>query len=243
MKNTFFLGIIMFSFAWVFAQNRNPIKGKLLYKNTKVVAANVVNNTAQMSTITDEDGEFEIDVAEGDEIVFSSVQYRIRTVKITPEILQKNRLVVSVNENITELKEVVVTTEDIEKFLDLKEEEFKGFDYETDKSTKIVNSLTDDRLVQNGIDFINIAKLIARAFANKSQEEQMRMKPSEILPNVFDATFFTQDLNLKDDQVIGFFEYLDTQMKSSSLLKQSQQFQLIDYLINKSQEYINTQNK
>ena len=54
---------------------------------------------------------------------------RIRSVIITDDIL-KNRLVVSVNENINELKEVVVTTEDVEKFLDLKEEEFKGFDYE-----------------------------------------------------------------------------------------------------------------
>jgi len=32
-------------------------------------------------------------------------------------------------------------------------------------------------------------------------------------------------------------------MKTGALLKQSQQFQLIDYLITKSQEYRNTQNK
>ena len=55
------------------------------------------------------------------------------------EIIKKNRLVVTVNENINELKEVVVTSEDIEKFLDLKEDEFKGFDYERDKSSRINN--------------------------------------------------------------------------------------------------------
>ena len=59
--------------------------------------------------------------------------------KITEDILSKNRLVVSVNENINELKEVVVTTDDVEKFLDLKEEEFKGFDYEKDKSSKLLD--------------------------------------------------------------------------------------------------------
>ena len=78
---------IVFS-TFLLGQERRPIKGKLLYKNTVVVAANVVNNTAQINTITDSDGEFEIDVAQGDEIIFSSVQYLIRSVKITEEILE-----------------------------------------------------------------------------------------------------------------------------------------------------------
>jgi hypothetical protein len=237
MKNNLFLGLSLFACALLLSQERRPIKGILLYKNTVVVAANVVNNTAQTNTITDSEGEFEIEVAEGDEILFSSVQYQIRAVKITPEILAKNRLVVSVNENINELREVVVTTEDIEKFLDLKEEEFKGFDYEQDKSTRVNNELTDDRLLTQGIDFVNIAKLILKAINSKPEEERMRLKPSEVLPQVFDSSFFENDLQLPTDQVVGFLEYIDTQMKTSALLQQSMQFQLIDFLINKREAY------
>ena len=121
--------------------------------------------------------------------------------------------------------------------MDLKEDEFKGFDYERDKSSRINNRLTDDRLVTNGIDFVNIARLIGKAFSGKTNEEQMKMKPSEILPYVFDSVFFEEDLNLKTDQVVGYLEYIDSQMKSSELLKQSKQFELIDYLINKSRDY------
>jgi hypothetical protein len=40
--------------------------------------------------------------------------------------------------------------------------------------------------------------------------------------------------------VVGFLEYIDTQMKTSTLLKQSMQFQLIDYLINQSETYKET---
>jgi hypothetical protein len=237
MKNNLFLGLSLFTCALLLSQERRPIKGILLYKNTVVVAANVVNNTAQTNTITDSEGEFEIEVAEGDEVLFSSVQYQIRAVKITPEILAKNRLVVSVNENINELREVVVTTEDVEKFLDLKEEEFKGFDYEQDKSTRVNNELTDDRLLTQGIDFVNIAKLILKAINSKPEEERMRLKPSEVLPQVFDSSFFENDLQLPTDQVVGFLEYIDTQMKTSALLQQSMQFQLIDFLINKREAY------
>src|SRR5210317_455538 len=211
VKSTLFMCFSLLLTGFVLGQERRPIKGQLLYKNTKVVAANVVNNTAQTNTITDSEGAFEIDVAEGDEVIFSSVQYQIRAVRITPEILAKNRLVVTVNEQINELREVVVTTEDVEKFLDLKEEEFKGFDYEQDKSTRVNNALTDDRLLTQGIDFVNIAKLILKAINSKPEEERMRMKPSEVLPQVFEDSFFENDLKLQKDQVVGFLEYIDTQ--------------------------------
>ena len=233
-----FIFFIHSSFAAI-CQDRRPLKGQLLYKNTKVVAANVVNNTAQTNTITDSEGAFEIDVLLGDEIIFSSVQYRIRSVKITEDILSKNRLVVSVNENINELKEVVVTTDDVEKFLDLKEEEFKGFDYEKDKSSKLVNKAYNDRQLSDGIDFVNIAKLLARALGNKSSDEQMQMKPSEILPLVFEDDFFAVDLGLDKSQVISFLEFIDNRMKTGELLKKDKEFQLIDFLINESKEFKN----
>ena len=162
MKNTFFLWFYLLFSILVFGQERKLIKGQLLYKNTKVVAANVVNNTSQTNTITDSEGEFEIEVAEGDNIIFSSVQYQIRAVKITSEILKQNRLVVTVNENINELKEVIVTTEDVEKFLDLKEEEFKGFDYDTDKSSRLENKAVRDRVISNGIEILLEAEGLIR---------------------------------------------------------------------------------
>ena len=233
--NIFFLIAINFTYSQ--DDYRTWIKGKVLYKNVNVSSANVINNTSQQATTTNDDGEFEIEVKLDDKLIFSSVQYQIRAVKITSEILKKNRLVVTVNENINELKEVIVTTEDVENFLDLKEEEFKGFDYDTDKSSRLENKAVRDRVISNGIDFVNIAKLIAKAFSNKTVEEQLKMKPSEILPLVFDDRFFENDLDLPQDQVMGFLIFIDKNMKTSSLLKQDKQFQLIDYLINKSKEF------
>ena len=106
---------------------RTWIKGKVLYKNVSVPSANVINNTSQAATTTNNDGEFEIEVKLNDKLLFSSVQYQIREINITKDILQKNRIVIDVNDKITELDEVVVTPENTEKFLDLKEEEFKRF--------------------------------------------------------------------------------------------------------------------
>ena len=227
----------------VMGQERKLIKGQLIYRNRNVVAANVVNNTAQLNTITDAEGAFEIPVALGDEVVFSSVQYLIRTVEITPEILKKNRLIITVNEKINALEEVVVTPENTEKFLDLKEEEFESYDYNKDKSTKLENTIVTQGQLRNGLNIINIAKLIAKAVSNKSQEEKQKLKPSEILTYVFSDEFFINDLALKNDQVTGFLEHIDKNLPSQQLLKTGQQFQLIDYLISESQKYIDKLNE
>ncbi len=221
------------------AQERKPIKGRLIYRNVNVVAANVVNVTAQINTITDGEGAFEIPVKIGDEVVFSSVQYMIRTVEITPEIIQKNRLIITVNEKINALEEVVITPDDTEKFLDLKEEEFKGYDYERDKSTRLENTIVRQGQLKNGLNLINIAKLIVKAVNDKTEEEKRNLKPSEILSYVFDTEFFTGDLELKNDQIVGFLEHIDKNLPSQKLLSQSQQFQLIDYLISESKKYRN----
>lgn len=221
----------------VMGQDRKPIKGHLIYRNRNVIAANVVNNTAQLNTITDGEGGFEIPVALGDEVVFSSVQYLIRTVEITPEILKKNRLIITVNEKINALEEVVVTPDNVEKFLDLKEEEFEGYDYNRDKSTKLENTIVTQGQLRNGLNIINIAKLIAKAVSNKTQEEKQKIKPSEILTYIFSDEFFNKDLSLKNDEVTGFLEYIDENLPSQKLLKTGQQFQLIDYLISESQNY------
>ena len=223
----------------LYAQDRIPIKGKLIYRNVNVVAANVVNIDAQINTITDGEGEFEIPVKVGDEIIFSSVQYMIRTVKINSDIIQKNRLIITVNEKINALEEVIITPDDTEKFLDLKEEEFKGYDYLRDKSTRLENTIVRQGQLNNGINVINILKLISKVINSKTDEEKRNLKPSEVLKYVFEIDFFKRDLELTDDQIIGFLEYIDDNLPSQKLLSQSEQFQLIDYLILESKKYRN----
>ncbi|MBN08827.1 MAG: hypothetical protein CMC79_00420 [Flavobacteriaceae bacterium] len=238
MKSILIYIILFFSF-FVSAQNRKLIKGKLLYRNNNVIAANVINNSSQINTITDSDGEFEIPVKKDDEIVFSSVQFKIKTVKITNEILSKNRLVVNITERINVLDEVVVGPENIKKFLDLKEEEFEGYDYIQDKSTKLDNTILNQGKLQNGINFVNVAKLISKLVLSVPEEEKLNLIPSKVLPYVFEDGFFINELGLSQDQIVGFLYYLDQELTSKNLLTKSQEFLLIDYLYSAVEGYKN----
>ena len=220
-----------------FSQERELIQGKVIYRNINVPAANVINNTSQTSTITNDQGEFEIFAKEGDEIIFSSVQYIIRTVKVNDEILKNKRLIVQINQRVRELDEVVITPDDTDKFLDLKEEQFKGFDYIADKSTKIENILTDNRQVVNGLNFVNIFKLLSSLVDSKSEEEKLSILPSEALPLILEENFFTDILKLEFFEVNDFLLQLDLDPEIKQLIIKKNQFLLIDYLLKKSDIY------
>ena len=234
-KILFFILIIQFSYS----QNRELIQGKVIYRNIDVPAANVINNTAQSSTITNDQGEFEIYAKEGDEIIFSSVQYIIRTVRVNKEILENKRIIVQINQRVRELDEVVITPDDTQKFLDLKEEQFKGFDYIADKSTKIQNVLTDNRQVVNGLNFVNIFKLLSSIVDAKSDEEKLNIIPSEVLPYVLEENFFSRVLELESFEIIDFLSKLDSDTEMKNLILEKNQFLIIDYLLNKADIYKN----
>ena len=57
LKKIFFLFFII---QFAYSQDRELIQGKVIYRNIDVPAANVINNTSQSSTITNDQGEFEI---------------------------------------------------------------------------------------------------------------------------------------------------------------------------------------
>ncbi|MFL2628511.1 MAG: carboxypeptidase-like regulatory domain-containing protein [Candidatus Marisimplicoccus sp.] len=235
MKKKLLFLFLLFQFGY--SQDRELIQGKVIYRNINVVAANVINNTSQSTTITDDLGEFQIYAKEGDEIIFSSVQYIIRTVKITNEILKNKRLTIQINERIRELDEVVITPDNTEKFLDLKEEEFKGFDYVADKSTKVQNPLTETRELKYGVDFVNIFKLLKTIVDSKSEEEKQNLIASEVIPYLFEDDFFTESLLISSSEINDFLSYIDSRPDTVNVLLEKNQFLLMDFLLNESARY------
>ena len=240
MKKIIIFFFLSFSFVAFSQEKRVILRGKLMYRNSNVIAANVINNTNQNNTITDTNGEFEILAGVGDEIIFSSVEFKIRTVKITEEIMKKNRLVVEVNERVNFLDEVVISPENLEKFLDLKEEEFKKVDYIDDKSTAVENEIIRQNQLYRGINIVNVAKLLAKVLRESKMEEEIKLTPSKALPLVFDKNFFVSDLGLKNFEIIGFLELMDKKQEIKSLLKKNKEFELIEYLFNESKKFKNT---
>ena len=222
---------------------RTWLRGKVLYQDSSVVAANILNTNSEQATITDDNGEFAIEVKLGDELIISSVQYEIRALIITKEILQRNRLVVDVNEKIQVLDEVVVSPTRPEKFLDLQEEEFKKFDYTSDKSTRVENEILRKNQLYEGVDFVNIFKLMYKALRKKESDDgsASTYAPSDVIRQIYPDAFFTEKLNVSQDQIGLFLEFIDDRLEAKDLLKKENEFQLMDFLIKQSEKFAKTQ--
>lgn len=217
---------------------RTLLRGKVLYRNSNVPNESVINTTAEKATITNEDGEFTIPVKLGDELVFTSVNYQIEVLEVSEEILKRNRLVVEVNEKVTELDEVVVSPENQERFLELKNEQFKEYQYETDPTTEVVNIALDPtvRGMQDGLNFVNLFKALA-SLGEEEQAPRPQLRMSDVLRQVYDDRFFVQDLQIPQEQIENFLDYVDTTTPDYRLLLKDNEFELIDYLVDQSRKF------
>ncbi|WP_230392515.1 carboxypeptidase-like regulatory domain-containing protein [Flavobacterium sp. LC2016-01] len=87
---------------------RKEILGQILEQSTSVDGVNIINNTTQVSTISDVNGMFSIAVKEGDVLVFSSVNLDPLKHRITAEDLNLDKIQIKMTAKEIELKEVVV---------------------------------------------------------------------------------------------------------------------------------------
>jgi len=219
--------------------DRRPLRGQVLYRNVPVPNENVINTTSEKATITNDKGEFLIQVKLDDELVFTAINYQIEIVKVTQEILERNRLVIEVNEKVTELDEVTVSPENQQKFLELQNEEFKQYEYETDATGEVQNIALDPtvRGMQDGLNFVNIFKALFLSKDKDAGEDRVPLKLSDVLRQVYDDDFFVKDLQLPQDKIDTFLLYCDSQLPAQSLLRKDNEFQLIDFLVTQSKEF------
>lgn len=242
MRSSIFFLILFSSFLTYAQKAKSPelvyLKGQVLYRNSFVSDEAVVNSTRDISTVTDQNGAFEIAVALGDELVFKAINYKLEVVKITPEILANNRLVVEVTERVTELDEVVVGPENQQKFLELKNEEFKGYEYGIDRSTETQNTVLSPTVtgMQNGLNFVSVFKLLKKLLSS-SDPQLPAVSLSKALRSVYEDEFFTQDLGLVLAEIDPFLVYCDQHIPASDLLKKENEFELIEFLVTNAETF------
>lgn len=241
MKRFFFILFSLFLTLNLSAQDdgREILRGQVLYRGSNVPNENVINSTTGMATITGDDGRFAIRAKLGDQLVFTAVNYQLEIVVVDQDIMDRKRMVVEVDEKVTELDEVVVSPENQDRFLEVQNEDFKAYEYEIDRSSEVEN-IAQSRTVRgmrDGLNFVNIFKAL---FQSNTENEVVRrpLKVSEVLRQIYDDEFFVVDLRLPQDKIDAFLLYCDDQMGSKDLLRKDSEFQLIDFLVTHSKTFL-----
>ena len=108
--NNTLLILFLFSAQITFGQISvsKEIQGQIFEQSTSVEGVNIINNTTQVTAVSDVNGLFSIAVKEGDVLVFSAVNLNPYKHRITNEDLKSNSLQIKMTVKEMELKEVIV---------------------------------------------------------------------------------------------------------------------------------------
>ena len=93
-----------------FGQNvtSKQITGQIFEQSTNVEGVNIINNTTQVTAVSDVSGTFSIVAKEGDVLVFSAVNLDPVKRRITIEDLNAASIVIKMSAKEVELKEVII---------------------------------------------------------------------------------------------------------------------------------------
>ncbi len=106
MKKQFLIILLLIPLFSV-AQDKILLQGKITNKND-VEGIHILNRSSRYNSVTDLYGNFSITVKGRDTLVFSSVHYNPLEVEITADIVEKGLLIVTLQEFVNELDEVIL---------------------------------------------------------------------------------------------------------------------------------------
>ena len=185
-----------------FGQNAVPkqITGQIYEKSTSVDGVNIINNTTQVSTISDSEGKFTIAANEGDVLVFSAVNLEPLKRRISVEDLNTTVLVIKMTAKEIELKEVVVNDN-----MGITAENLgivpRGQKTYTPAERKLYTATSTS--VDKVLNAISGRTSMLKKEINVEKKEMLFKK----LEYLFDENYYTERLKIPADDIKGFQLY------------------------------------
>ena len=211
----------------------------------------ILNVTTNRGTVSDDNGEFELPVAVGDQIHFSALQFQEFFIMVDRNVVESGQLNVFVNEAATELPEVVVSSIDLSgnvrvdlnripdpqaNIPQLTTEDVynASLEFEPGEVTTPENTAIPDRFMENGLNFVNIFKAIVSS--RDTGDEDYEPLPGQIR-DLYDDEFFREHLDIERTKINDFILYAEDNGLTQELLKDGNELDLIEFLLNQSKKF------
>jgi hypothetical protein len=244
MKTKIGILILFLSFQFCAAQilTRIPLYGQVVNDSLKIENGVIFNVNSKTGTIINSKGFFSILAKVNDTLVFSSLAFKTKKIKLSQKDFSAPYLRTKLEILTKQLVEVVVHAKKIihpieggnsQKYADM-----QFFDDE--KSSPKNTAMLPDLAIQNGMNFVRMYKDVLKVLKINNPERTDFISPmgfTEVVMKRVSYTFFTNNLNLKEDEIGLFLVFCENDSKSKTLLKRESQFELIDFLVTKNKEF------
>ena len=253
-KLLFFLFLITSS---LIAQKlpREVLYGQLIADSTGVDNVLVTNKTAKLAVYSRNDGTFQIHVRVKDTLVFSSLNFPPQSLILNEADLKLNVLKIKIESRPNQLDEVVINPNALSGNLKKDNENIKitqlkpeidnllaiAILYEDDEQSSPENKLMPGYLdSQYMMDFQAIGVKLIRSLKN-SEAKRTKNKDissfSVIVQNRFSDEFFRNNFKMDKKQTQDFLTFCESDPKAKEPTANGNDFELIDFLMLKKQEY------
>lgn len=217
---------------------RKPLHGLVANDSVNVESGYVLNVNSNTRTFIGSQGFFDIMAKTKDTLLISSLGLKSKKIILTEKDFAVSLLVIKLNIFINPLKEVVVAKTVIKPNLG-NIQNIIDTEYFDDKQSSLDNPLMPSD-IKYGMDIDRIGKMLWKSFFKENTYKDKEVYYgdfTEIVPKRIHSFFFTNTLKLKEDEIGLFLIYCENDSKSKALLKPEAEFELIEFLVIKNEEF------
>ena len=220
---------------------RIPLHGHVVNDSAKIEAGIVFNINSKSGTTINSRGFFSILAKVNDTLFFSSLAFKSKKIVLTKSHFSTPFIRVKMEILTKRLLEVVVyANKSVHPIQGGSKAIVESYYFDDEKSSPKNTTMPPDGTIENGMDFVRMYKDILKILKVNNPERTDFISPrsfTEVIMNKIGYTFFTNTLQLKDDEIGLFLVFCENDSKSKELLKPESQFELIDFLITKNKEF------
>lgn len=266
MKKLLLLIITLTSFT-ITAQKFQRIKvdGKIIVEGNDVEGITVFNTSSNKGTITNEKGEFTIEVALNDFIEFRALQYQNFDLQVSKAILESKRMRVFLIEEINKLDEILVLTSSLTGELKTDISTVKTFNpkldalyfgikrsdeykFPDDPRSQVDNEAmhSQSQTMVNGLNIVNVVEqLLIPLFRSEIKDKKASGVPDVPVSSVkyyFGSEFIIDNFGIPEHRVEEFIRFVeDDEEFDISLLNYGKELEFLEVLNTKSKVFLNTE--
>jgi len=243
--------------------DRITINGRIIVSAQDKEGVTVYNTSYNKGTVTDEIGEFKIDVAINDVVEFGALQFKDFTVVISEQILESKQMTVILVEEVNKLDEVVLLPFGLTGNLnaDLENvrtynvsldavyfglDHIEDFQFSADYKTKAENVAFNEYnpKVDNMLNLVNLAGFLVSQVADidgeemTNQDKALNKTPFKNALEQYSVNFIHVNFDIPLDEMNAFVDYVENKGVDESLLAKNKEVQFLERINQLSQSYL-----
>ncbi len=263
MKNLLLVLLLLISFTLSSqVSKRVKVDGKIIVEGQDMDAITVFNTSTKQGVVTNQNGEFALEVGLNDLIEFRALQYQHFDLKISQAIINSKRIRVFLIEEINKLDEVLVLTKGLSGDLSTDVSASKTFNPKLDalyfgiKKSDEYEFIDDPRSgvkneamhsqstsMVNGLNIINVVdQLLLPLFRSKVKDKVSSGIPDVSVSDVkyyFGSEFIIDNFKIPAHRVEEFIQYVENDKDFDfTLLNYGKELEFLEVLYVKSQEFL-----